>query len=181
MISLKNKAQKFVVFFIPSLILWFSFYHYIYKIDYLVSSDFDSLTIFSELLSNQSNFILQIFGLSTSTEIQGDMVVCKVLDYEYTHGVWIGEPCNGIKIFGVFIIFILCFSGKAINKLWFIPSGIFIIHFLNILRISILTYIAAINPNWLNFNHNITFQVIIYGSMFGLWLIWIKKFSNVSS
>ena len=180
MISLKNKAQKFVVFFIPALILWFSFYHYIYKIDYLVSSDFDSLTIFSELLSNQSNFILEIFGLSTSTEIHGDMVVSKILNYEYNHGVWIGEPCNGIKIFGVFTIFILCFSGKAINKLWFIPLGIYIIHFLNILRISILTYIAAIDPNWLNFNHNITFQIIVYGSMSGLWLIWIKKFSNVS-
>ena len=180
MISLKNKAQKFVVFFIPALILWFSFYHYLYKIDYLISPDFDSLTIFSELLSNQSNFILEIFGLSTSTEIHGDMVVSKILNYEYSHGVWIGEPCNGIKIFGVFTIFILCFSGKVINKLWFIPLGIYIIHFLNILRISILTYIAAIDPNWLNFNHNITFQIIVYGSMSGLWLIWIKKFSNVS-
>ena len=83
MISLKNKAQKFVVFFIPALILWFCFYHYLYKIDYLISPDFDSLTIFSELLSNQSNFILEICGLSTSTEVHGDMVVSKILNYEF--------------------------------------------------------------------------------------------------
>ena len=178
MINLKNKAQKFVVFFIPSLILWFTLYHYIYRIDFLISPDYDSLTNFSKSLSYQSNFILERFGLSTSTEIHGDMVVSKILNYEFTHGVWIGEPCNGIKIFGVFSIFILCFKGKIINKLWFIPIGICIIHLLNIIRISILTYIAAIDPSWLNFNHNITFQIIVYGAMFCLWLIWIKKFSS---
>jgi exosortase family protein XrtF len=108
------------------------------------------------------------------------MVVSKILDYEYSHGVWIGEPCNGIKIFGLFAIFILCFKGSIKNKVWFISLGIIIIHILNILRIAVLSYIAAVNPNLLNFNHNITFQVLIYGAMFLLWFLWIKRFSNTS-
>ena len=51
--------------------------------------------------------------------------------------------------------------------------------FLNILRISVLTYISAVNPFILDFNHNITFQLITYSAMLGLWYLWIIKFSTL--
>tara|TARA_B100001287_G_scaffold45737_1_gene34817 strand:+ start:2336 stop:2674 length:339 start_codon:yes stop_codon:yes gene_type:complete len=106
------------------------------------------------------------------------MVITKILNYPYNHGVWIGEPCNGIKVFGVFSIFVLVFRGKTYNKLWFIPTGILILHFINVIRVSVLTYISAVNPYILDFNHNITFQLIIYLSMIILWYWWITKFSH---
>ena len=106
------------------------------------------------------------------------MVVTKILNYPFSHGVWIGEPCNGIKIFGLFSIFIISFMGKWSKKIWFIPFGILILHFLNIVRISVLTYISAVNPFILDFNHNITFQLITYSAMLGLWYLWIIKFSS---
>ena len=102
------------------------------KIDEILELKFDSLTEFSKLLSSQSNFILSIFNFNTSTEIHGDMVVTKILDYPFSHGVWIGEPCNGIKIFGLFTIFIISFKGKWSKKIWFIPLGILCLHFLKI-------------------------------------------------
>ena len=102
----------------------------------------------------------------------------KILNYPFSHGVWIGEPCNGIKIFGLFTIFIIAFDGSFNNKLWYIPLGILILHFLNIIRISVLTYISAVNPFILDFNHNITFQLIIYTAMLGMWYLWILKFSS---
>jgi exosortase/archaeosortase family protein len=105
------------------------------------------------------------------------MVVAKILGYPYSHGVWIGEPCNGIKIFGLFTIFILSFNGDIKRKIIFIPFGVAVLHFLNILRIALLTYISATNPYILDFNHNITFQLIIYIAMLGLWYLWITKFS----
>ncbi len=148
-------------------------------VDSLFGSSFDSLLKFSEILAKQSNFILSVLGFNTMLEIHGDMVVTKLVNYPYSHGVWIGEPCNGIKIFGLFSIFIICFRGKFLNKLWFIVVGVFILHLLNIFRIASLTYIAAIQPKWLNFNHNITFQILVYGTMGILWLVWIKKFSSI--
>ena len=157
--------------------IWFFLYHYLYKINFLLGINFSLLTGFSKLLSVQSNFILSIFNFQTSIEIHGDMVVAKILGYPYNHGVWIGEPCNGIKIFGLFTIFILSFKGDIKRKIIFIPIGIAILHFLNILRIAILTYISATNPYILDFNHNITFQLFIYGSMLALWYLWITKFS----
>jgi len=180
-LNLKSLEFKFLITFIPLIITWYFTYHYLYKIDDLLNFDSDLLTGFSKILSSQSNFILSIFNFRTSIEIHGDMVVAKIIDYPYSHGVWIGEPCNGIKVFGLFAIFILSFKGDLIKKLIFIPLGILFIHFLNIIRIALLTYISAVNPYILDFNHNITFQLLIYGSMLALWYLWIIKFSKVKS
>ena len=181
LIFLKSPAFKFILLFVPSVVIWFTFYTYIYKIELLIETDFDSLTYISKILSQQSNYILSFFGFEATTEIQGNLVISKILNYKYNHGVWIGEPCNGVKTFGLFSIFILCFKGDTKNKLWFIPLGIILIHFLNVLRIATLTIIAAINPYWLNFNHNVTFQIIVYGTIFLLWFYWIKRFSKINS
>ena len=181
MIFFKSPAIKFVLLFITLVTLWFTFYTYIYKLELLFGLNFDSLTFISKILSQQSNFILNAMGFDATTEVEGKIVISKVLNYNYNHGVWIGEPCNGVKIFGLFSIFIICFEGNFKNKLWFIPLGISIIHFLNILRIASLTIIAAINPYFLNFNHNVTFQISVYGIMLVLWFFWIKKFSKTKT
>ena len=172
-----NSSIKFISIFIPLIVIWFFSYHYIYKIDELLSSN--SLIYFSSILSQQSNIILEIFGFKAITEIHGDMVVSKITGLEFSHGVWIGEPCNGIKVFGLFTIFIISYHGKFLNKLIYIPAGILVLHFLNVLRIGILTYISAVNPYILDFNHNVTFQLVIYGAMLGLWYLWIIKLSTI--
>jgi exosortase family protein XrtF len=177
---INQPSNKFISFFILSLVIWFSFYHYLYIIDSVFGDSYDSLLKFSEILAKQSNSLLSVLGFDPILEIHGDMVVTKLANFPYSHGVWIGEPCNGVKIFGVFSIFIICFRGKVFNKIWFIVLGIITLHLLNIIRIASLSYIAAIQPRWLNFNHNITFQILVYGTMGILWLIWIKKFSNMN-
>ena len=166
--NLKKPEFNFLFLFIPLILLWFFFYHYLYKIDDFLNIEINLLTSFSSLLSYQSNTLLSFFKFNTITEVHGDMVITKILDYPYSHGVWIGEPCNGIKVFGLFTIFIISFKGKVIDKLWFIPIGILILHCINVIRVAILTYISATNPYILDFNHNITFQLIVYVSMLAL-------------
>jgi len=109
---LNQPATKFISFFLIGLIVWFSCYHYLYKFDLIFGNSFDSLLKFSEILAKQSNSLLSIIGLETLLEIHGDMVVTKLANFPYSHGVWIGEPCNGVKIFGVFSIFIIFSGGK---------------------------------------------------------------------
>ena len=48
--------------------------------------------------------ILKIFGYNTLLDPQEDMVIIKIIGNEFDHGVWIGDPCNGVKLFGVFSI-----------------------------------------------------------------------------
>ena len=177
LINKLNPSSRFLVLFIPLIIIWFISYHLIYSIKF-TNIDYDILTSFSVVLAKQANFILESMGFETNIEIHGDMVVSKILKYKYQHGVWIGEPCNGIKIFGVFSIFILSLSSRWNFKILFIAIGIFILHLLNVIRVASLTYIAAVNPKILDFNHNITFQIIIYSAMLLLWLFFIKKFKS---
>ena len=182
-LKLSNPYFRFIFVFTFLILLWFSFYHFIYKIDFLLSSDnsFELLNFISKVLAKQSNFILNIFGYETLLEDHKDMIVTKIIGNDFEHGVWIGEPCNGVKLFGLFSIFIIAFPGKLKSKIWFIPIGILIIHFTNVIRIAILTVISSNNPKLLDFNHNVTFQVIIYSIILLLWFVWINKYADFNN
>ena len=155
----------------------------IYKINFVFSSDssVDLLNYISIILAEQSNFILNSFGFNTLIEVQNEIVITKIIGNDFDHGVWIGEPCNGVKLFGVFSIFIIAFPGRLKSKIWFIPIGILIIHFANVIRIAILTVISSNNPKILDFNHNVTFQVIIYSIILILWFVWINKYADFNN
>lgn len=87
-------------------------------------------------------------------------------------GVQIGAPCDGVALFALFAIFILAFPGPFLRKLWFIPAGIALLHLANIIRVIVLARIQATSPEWLEFNHDYTFTVLIYGLVFALWYLW---------
>ena len=90
--------------------------------------------------------------------------------------LWIGDPCNGVSLFAVFIIFLLAYPGPWKHKLWFGAVGLLSIHLINAVRIASLCIITTIDYELLNFNHDFTFYVIVYSWVFGLWLAWIKWF-----
>jgi exosortase family protein XrtF len=110
------------------------------------------------------------------TEISGD----RVMRIQGTPGLFIGDSCNGLSLFALFGIFIIAFPGNALRKLIFIPAGIVLIHFLNVLRIILLAVIETHSYEWTEFNHSYTFTIIIYACIFFMWLFWINKFSGIN-
>lgn len=70
----------------------------------------------------------------------------------------------------------ICLNKLNLKKLLFLISGIFIIHLVNIIRTSALTYMEKEYREYLDFNHNYTFQLIVYGVVFILWYYWTVKF-----
>ena len=92
-------------------------------------------------------------------------------------GVTVGAPCDGIILFALFACFIIAFPGPIKHKLWFAPLGIASIHFINVLRVAALAIIVDVNPDWLDFNHDYTFTIIVYAFVFMLWYIWVQRFS----
>lgn len=103
----------------------------------------------------------------------------RTIGIDGSYGVWIGDPCNGITLFALFLIFMLAYPGPIVKKLWYIPLGLIIIHAVNIIRISALTIIVDIDPSWLDFNHNYTFYIFVYSAVFALWYFWAFKLSNI--
>lgn len=117
---------------------------------------------------------LWLVGLIDNWVIQNSIYftgkLLTVLGHEmYTHGrvvgltefsgLWIGNSCNGVPLFALFSGFIIAYPGQWLRKLWFIPLGVMIIHFLNILRIAALVLIQGYAPDSLDFNHTYTFTL----------------------
>lgn len=168
-----NLRSKSGVFFLTAgsvYLLWFFLYD-LYLKPYTLLDE----KVISNLVYFSSK-ILQLFSHQTYSST--DDLNMQMIGVDGAHPVWIGGPCDGISVMAIFIIFIACFPANHRSKLWYIPTGIVIIHILNILRVCALAAISYYAPEYLDFNHNYTFTIIIYASIFGLWMFWIKKFAT---
>lgn len=92
--------------------------------------------------------------------------------------VRIVEGCNAMSVIILFVSFIVAFSNGIWRTCRFLILGILVIYFLNVLRIALLTAGLFYYPAYKNILHDIVFPLFIYGVVFGLWIIWVNKFSN---
>lgn len=102
----------------------------------------------------------------------------RLIGIDGTGGLWIGDNCNGIALFALFTGFIIAYPGNWKKKLWFIPMGIVLIEFMNILRVVFLAILDTHSRAWTEFNHTYTFTIVIYGFIFLMWMIWVNKVSD---
>lgn len=122
---------------------------------------------------------IEVVGLETGTFPQPTGCSNRV-GVSGTPGVEIGAPCDGLSLFALFAIFIAFFPGPLKRKLWYIPIGVLFLHFVNIFRVISLAVIQSKFPDWLSFNHDYTFTVLVYGVVFGLWYVWATYFASFS-
>jgi exosortase family protein XrtF len=123
-----------------------------------------------------ATFVLEGLGFEMLPEPRIDLE--RYIGVQGGSHLWIGDPCNGIPLFAVFMVFIIAFPGPWKHKAWFIPAGIALIHLLNALRVAVLCIVVTRGYGWLEFNHDYTFYVVVYGAVFALWYLWVKRFSN---
>lgn len=165
-----RRTLLFIGTFLGLYLLWVILYYPLIqpwgKLDTLVIND----------SSLWSLFFLKHLGYQTFV---GPNPTMRTIGIDGTHGLWIGDPCNGLTLFALFATFILAYPGSWKHKLWFIPVGITLIHAMNILRITLLCIIVLKKPSWLEFNHTYVFQLIMYAFIFLLWYIWMKKFGTI--
>ena len=78
----------------------------------------------------------------------------------------------------LFVAFVVAFSGKLKTTVLFLIFGIIIIHVLNVIRIAMLCVLLQKYPAQEEILHGVVFPLFIYGVVFGLWVIWVNKFST---
>lgn len=88
------------------------------------------------------------------------------------------EGCNSISLIILFLAFMLSFIGKPKPTLLFILAGSVIIYVMNIIRISLLSIGIYEMPEKAYFFHQIVFPLVIYGTVFLLWIIWIYIYTK---
>lgn len=132
---------------------------------------------FTILVANQAKYILDEFGfkLRSAPSPNDPSVMFYVSNKPF---VRIVEGCNAMSVMILFVAFILAFAGGVWRTIVFLIIGVFTIHVLNILRIALLTMGLFHYPEVKTFLHDIVFPLFIYGVVFGLWVLWVNKYSN---
>ncbi|MDQ3100487.1 MAG: archaeosortase/exosortase family protein [Bacteroidota bacterium] len=171
------RLDPIVRFFLLAAVLyvgWYLFYEFLLHPDGRI----DRLLIDS--LIGISGWMLQLAGHELIPE-PANAEMIRTIGVQGGHLLWIGDPCNGLGVFAVFLIFLAAYAGPLKHKLWFGMLGVITIHLINALRIAILCHIVTIDYELLNFNHDYTFHVVVYGWVFLLWYIWVKKMSPMAT
>ena len=118
--------------------------------------------------------VLQTIGFAATV----DPAVPALLLMNGQPAVVVGSPCNGLALYVLFGGFVLAYPGPGPHKLWFIPTGIFLLWALNILRVAALAINHAYAHHSVAFNHHYTFSFIVYGFIFGLWMLWARRLAS---
>lgn len=172
----KIKQNKFQSFIISASLLYGACY---FLYEFILKRNTHGDQLFIRKIINFCQWILELMGYTTFASKEVNDV--QVFGIDGSNGVWIGGPCNGITLMFLFAVFVIAYPGNLKNKLWYLPLGIFIVHAINITRIIALALIAYYSPQYLDFNHTYTFTFIAYSAVFGLWMLWVNKFSTAKT
>ena len=130
----------------------------------------------TQLVAAQSQQVLQSLGY-TVTSINSDVEPSVIIVVDGFPLVKIIEGCNAVSVMILFASFVVAFNRGFWRTFIFILSGSIGIYVLNVLRISLLTVGLLRFPEFKEVLHDIVFPIFIYGVVFFLWILWIKKFS----
>lgn len=169
----ENKA------FFTFLILFFTVYgllSLLYKV-YLNSYTGVKIDFFTQLVSDQATWIIRILDYPASVFPSDREAGTRIFIENKAIGRVI-EGCNAIAVMNLFTAFVIAFKGKLKTTFLFISFGLISIHILNIIRVALIIIAFYLYPEYQKVLHDIFFPLIIYGFVFLLWILWIKKYSN---
>ena len=147
-----------------------------YQLNYWpVKSLVDKLFIWaSTLLFNQSTWVLEhVFRIDFVTR---DHTIA-FLNNEGTYSfVTVAPECTSLKQWMHWLFLMLLFPGPWKHKAWYIPLGLVIIEFTNVVRIVGITLFLRPFPHDFALAHDGIFKVILYVVIFLMWMLWVERF-----
>ena len=142
---------------------------------YLNSFPDETLDGITLLVSQQVDWLLQFFSSDVVVRIVSE---AALVSFQSITSVRIIEGCNAVSVFILFVAFVFAFSGNLKKTLLFCGFGTLFLYVLNIIRIVVLILLLHHFPAYNYFLHDVLFPLIIYGSVFLLWFVWISKYSK---
>lgn len=122
-------------------------------------------------LTGTSVALLQAFGFAAA--IDGTKTNLVLMNGQQS--VITFAACDGLVLYALFAGFVLAFPGPWKHKAWYVPAGVFLIWMLNVLRIAALALNQHYAHQSVDFNHHYTFNFVVYGFLFGLWMLWARR------
>ena len=171
----RNTVLFLVRFFVTYFILFGIYSFYLNKTQQ--KEGVFSCSPITKTVANQTKTLLSVFDYEVETLQHTEEMSMKVI-LNNTYVSRVIEGCNSISIIILFIAFIVAFRGGIKETIIFGTIGSIIIYGVNIIRISFLTAMIYEYQHYQDVLHNIVFPLIIYGTTFLLWIVWVHKFSN---
>ena len=174
--------KKYLIQFKPFLLFISTFFAvyivltvaYKFYLDSFETNDVDGVT---HIVGRNVEQLMHLFNSDIKIQKSSSNSWMEVW-YNKIYLVRIIEGCNAVSVIILFIAFIAAFAGKFKETFLFILFGIVFIYVLNIFRIALLTVLLFHYPEDNHFLHGVVFPLIIYGSVFILWIVWVNKFSK---
>lgn len=165
--SLKNKYSKLSlieIFFLIS-VLTYLFWSFSYNF-ILLDSVFDSLLI--RYAVKCASIVLNIFNFETK-------VFSNEISIVGEKSILINSGCNILKVFGIYVSFVLGYPNHILKKLKYSLIGFSLLFLMNVFRISIFTIVIAYIPEYWSIIHKHSTFIIFYPLILYLWFLLIKK------
>ena len=178
----KNRSTVDVGLFIL-LILSFHFVYVEWKaLGYWpIKEAVDKLSLWSvDLLFGQCCWVLQhVFGIDITTISQTRLIAALSTKGSFV-SVVIAPDCASLKQWLHWLFLMLLFPGPWKHKAWYIPAGLVVIEWTNVVRVCgiLLMQIQWPGPNTFHIAHDYVFKVFFYIVIFLMWVLWVEKFRN---
>ena len=187
----KNQSTVNVGLFILLIIS----FHFIYlgwqALDYWpIKGTIDKLMVWSvDMVFSQSCWVLDhVFRIDITT-VKAHRLIAAINRDGGWASVIIAPECASLKQWLHWIFLMVIFPGPWKHKLWYIPAGLVIIEWTNVIRIcgvllmqiwwpNIHIRIGGADINTFQLAHDYIFKVFFYFVIFLMWVLWVEKFHN---
>lgn len=177
--------KKYFILYKPFLLFLTTFF-FTYVIlavlyqEYLNSFGVNKLDTITRMVSKNTEQLLHFLGFNFAIEENSAQSFIKLI-FNQKYVARIIEGCNAVSVIILFVSFVVSFSGKVKPTLLFIFGGSVFIYVLNVIRIALLCVLMFNFPKQEKFLHGVLFPLFIYGVVFILWVVWVRKFSKYAS
>ena len=130
----------------------------------------------SLLLLNQSSWVLEHIFQVDFYVTQADQTIHLSANNGQRIFVMVSPGCTSLKQWMHWLFIMLLFPGPWKHKLWYIPLGLVIIEWVNVVRIVGLSLALKPWPMQFNFLHDYIFKTFFYFMIFLMWLFWVEFF-----
>ena len=144
-----------------------------------IKGTIDKLSLWAvNLVFDQSCWVLQhVFNLDITTITDMRLIATPNNDGGWAR-VIIAPECASLKQWCHWLFLMLLFPGPWKHKAWFIPAGLVVVEWTNVVRICGILMMQIPWPNSFHLAHDYIFKFFFYFIIFLMWVLWVEKFKN---
>lgn len=132
------------------------------------------------LLYGQCCWVLEHVFRVDITTINAQRLIAAVNKEGGWARVIVAPECASLKQWLHWVFLMVIFPGPWKHKLWYIPAGLVVIEWTNVVRVCGILLMQIPWPNSFHIAHDYIFKVFFYFIIFLMWVLWVERFYNKS-